>query len=80
MILNVKHAATPGRYRLEMQWTSTTGASSGAMRWGDTIIVFERNGVRETLRPTGGDATGLKYLARKTECLTVKAGEGYCKT
>ncbi|MEK9209959.1 hypothetical protein [Sphingomonas sp. 2378] len=78
MYLTIRHAATPGRYRLEMQWDLD---HKGAFK-GDAVgdaIVFERNGVRETLRPTNGDATGLKYLAGKTQCLTVKTGEGYCK-
>ena len=29
--------------------------------------------------PTDGDATGLKYLAGKKDCLTVEPGEGYCR-
>lgn len=78
MYLNIKHAATPGRYRLEMQWDLDNKGEFKGDAVGDTIV-FERNGVRETLRPTNGDATGLKYLAGKTECLTVKPGEGYCK-
>ncbi|GAA3260490.1 hypothetical protein [Sphingomonas yabuuchiae] len=78
MYLNIKHAATPGRYRMEMQWDLDNKGEFRGEQVGDTIV-FERGGVRETLRPTNGDATGLKYLAGKTECLTVKTGEGYCK-
>ncbi len=78
MVLDVKHAASPGRYRLEMQWDLDHKGEFKGDAVGDTIV-FERNGVRETLRPTNGDATGLKYLAGKTQCLTVKTGEGYCK-
>ncbi len=78
MYLDISSAGTPGRYRLEMQWDlDNKGSFEGTAR-GDTIV-FERNGVRETLRPTNGDATGLKYLAGKTKCLTVKPGEGYCR-
>ena len=40
---------------------------------------FMRNGVAESAVRTNGDATGLKYLAGKMECLTVKPGEGYCR-
>ena len=40
---------------------------------------FTRDGVIEIARPTDGDATGLKWLADKKECLTVKTGEGYCR-
>jgi hypothetical protein len=36
-------------------------------------------GRREARSVTNGDATGLKYLAGKTDCLTVKSGEGYCR-
>ncbi|KTW13664.1 hypothetical protein [Sphingomonas sanguinis] len=78
MFLTIKHAATPGRYRMEMQWDLDHKGEFRGEQVGDTIV-FERNGVRETLRPTNGDATGLKYLAGKTDCLTVKPGEGYCK-
>jgi hypothetical protein len=42
-------------------------------------IQFERDGVQETLRPTNGDETGMKWLAGKTNCLTVRPGEGYCR-
>ncbi len=78
MYLDIASAGAPGRYRLEMQWDlDHKGTVEGTAR-GDTIM-FERDGVRETLRPTDGDATGLKYLAGKTNCLTVKPGEGYCR-
>lgn len=40
---------------------------------------FTRNGVAETAVHTDGDATGLKWLAGKKDCLTVKTGEGYCR-
>ena len=46
---------------------------------GGPAIVFVREGRTEALRPTDGAATGLKYLAGKTDCLTVKSGEGYCR-
>jgi hypothetical protein len=42
-------------------------------------IVFERNGVTESLGPTDGAGTGMKWLADKTDCLTVRVGEGYCR-
>jgi hypothetical protein len=78
MYLDIASAGTPGRYRLTMQWDlDHSGTFEGTAR-GQTIV-FERNGVRETLRPTDGEATQLKYLAEKTQCLTVKPGEGYCR-
>lgn len=42
-------------------------------------IAFERDGVKESLRATNGADTGMKWLADKTRCLTVRAGEGYCR-
>lgn len=40
---------------------------------------FTRGGEEMLLRPSDGDATGLKWLAGKKDCLTVKSGEGYCR-
>ncbi|MES2324016.1 MAG: hypothetical protein V4633_17295 [Pseudomonadota bacterium] len=45
---------------------------------GDTIA-FERDGKLETIRATDGAATGMKWLADKKECITIQAGEGYCR-
>jgi hypothetical protein len=42
-------------------------------------IEFHRDGATELLRATDGDATGMKWLAGKKNCLTIKAGEGYCR-
>ena len=42
-------------------------------------IEFVRDGVHESIRPTNGEQTGMKWLADKTKCLTVKLGEGYCR-
>ncbi|WP_380788123.1 hypothetical protein [Sphingomonas sp. R86521] len=78
MYLDITAAGTPGRFRLAMQWDLDNKGTFEGTAKGDTIV-FERNGVGETLRPTDGDATGLKYLAGKTTCLTVKPGEGYCR-
>ena len=42
-------------------------------------IAFERNGMKESLRATSGAETGMKWLSEKSNCLTVRAGEGYCR-
>ncbi|WP_204325615.1 hypothetical protein, partial [Stenotrophomonas maltophilia] len=42
-------------------------------------IAFERPDGKQVLKASDGDATGLKYLAGKKDCLTVKTGEGYCR-
>ncbi len=42
-------------------------------------IRFQRGEETLLLRPGDGDATGLKWLAGKQDCLIVRAGEGYCR-
>lgn len=42
-------------------------------------IEFERNGTNESIKPSNGDETGMKWLAGKTDCLKIKAGEGFCR-
>jgi len=42
-------------------------------------IEFRRDGTAEAIRATTGDETGMKWLAGKTTCLTIKLGEGYCR-
>lgn len=42
-------------------------------------LQFERDGQRESLRASDGQATGMKWLLDKHDCLTVKRGEGYCR-
>ena len=42
-------------------------------------IEFERNGLKESVRATNGAETGMKWLSEKSNCLTVRAGEGYCR-
>ena len=46
---------------------------------GNDVLQFERDGVTEALRAGDGQATGMKWLADKKDCLVVKAGEGYCR-
>jgi hypothetical protein len=72
-----------------------TGATTATlkMRWGldadmegrfpATVtrdgLRFTRDGETLLLRPSDGDATGLKWLAGKKDCLTVATDEGYCR-
>ena len=42
-------------------------------------IHFERNGVTESIRATGGVETGMKWLSEKSDCLTIRPGEGFCR-
>ena len=42
-------------------------------------LQFERDGVVESPYATNGADTGMKWLADKSDCLTVRPGEGYCR-
>ena len=77
MYLNVTDPAQ-GEVRLEMQYDlDNKGSYTGTIT--PEGIRFERSGETLLLRPSDGDATGLKWLAGKKDCLTVKPGEGYCR-
>lgn len=67
-----------GGVTLEMQWDlDHRGTFDGSVS--AEGLRFMRDGIAESAVHTTGDATGLKYLAGKQDCLTVKAGEGYCR-
>jgi hypothetical protein len=67
-----------GGVSLEMQWDlDRKGTFDGSVT--AEGLRFVREGVAETAVHSNGDATGLKYLAGKQDCLTVKPGEGYCR-
>ena len=67
-----------GGVTLDMQWDlDNKGTFDGSVT--AEGLRFMRNGVAESAVHTDGDATGLKYLAGKQDCLTVKSGEGYCR-
>ena len=67
-----------GNYKLEMQSDlDTKGTYTGTPN--AQGISFERQGKQFTLDEAKGDATGLKYLAGKQDCLMTRKGEGYCR-
>ena len=67
-----------GHYTLTQQYTLDDKGVFEGTGVGD-VIQFHRPDGDQTLRETDGGATGLKYLATKKDCLTVKPGEGYCR-
>lgn len=72
-------AAAPGAYTVEMQYTLDDKGNFTATREGDTLKLT-RKGQAVTITPGSGDATGMKWLAGKQDCLVVVAGsEGYCR-
>jgi hypothetical protein len=42
-------------------------------------IEFQRNGLIESIRAGNGQATGMKWLLEKNDCLVIKTGEGFCR-
>ena len=66
-----------GRYEITIQNLdgprNFQGSGVGAQ------IQFERNGTKETIRATSGAETGMKWLRDKSDCLTIRPGEGYCR-
>lgn len=42
-------------------------------------IQFVRDGEQQSIRATNGTATGMKWLLDKSNCLTIRSGEGYCR-
>lgn len=70
-------AQNDGNYQVAIR--NLDGERSFAGQATASGIAFERDGARETIRATDGDATGMKWLAGKKICLMVRAGEGYCR-
>jgi hypothetical protein len=71
-------AKGPGHYTLTQQYSLDDKGVFEGRAVGDTIQ-FTRPDGDQVLRETDGAATGLKWLAGKKVCLTVKPGEGYCQ-
>jgi len=66
-----------GKYDVTVQ--NLDGPRKFEARYADGGIEFERDGTREVIRATNGAETGMKWLADKKNCLTVRTGEGYCR-
>jgi hypothetical protein len=59
--------------------TSLDGPASFEGKGVGDHIEFQRDGKVETIRATSGKETGMKWLLEKTNCLTIKEGEGFCR-
>jgi hypothetical protein len=70
-------AGANGAYEITIKDLDSARTFAGAAT-GDQVD-FERDGIKESLRATDGNTTGMKWLAGKADCLTVKTGEGYCR-
>ena len=73
-------SAGPGHYRLHMRYgldADQIGTFEGqAAAEG---IRFNREDGPQLLRAGDGEATGMKWLLEKEDCLIVRTGEGYCR-
>ncbi|SNR82002.1 hypothetical protein [Pseudomonas segetis] len=80
LTLSKDAAAGPGHYLLKMQY-GLDAEQSGTYKGQATAdgIAFNRQDGSQLLRAGDGQATGLKWLADKHNCLIVKPGEGYCR-
>ncbi len=80
MVLEIAKGDEAGRYRIANKWSldqAEPGAYDG--RASARGIVFRRGDARIELVAGDGDATGMKWLAGKKDCLIVAPGEGYCR-
>jgi hypothetical protein len=78
LVIAKDEAKGAGHYTLTQQYTLDDKGVFAGHAVGDTIQ-FTRPDGDQVLRETDGAATGLKWLATKKDCLTVKPGEGYCR-
>ena len=78
--ISKNEAAGPGHYLLEMQY-GLNADQSGTFEGQATAegIRFNREDGPQLLRAGDGEATGMKWLAEKEDCLVVATGEGYCR-
>lgn len=67
-----------GAFTLEMQYSLDDQGTFPGDAVGNGIR-FTRPDGTFLLTATDGEATGLKYLLEKQDCLTVTTGEGYCR-
>ncbi len=80
MVLEIAKGDAPGRYRIANKWNlDQAEPATYAGRASARGIVFRRGDARIELVAGDGDATGMKWLAGKTDCLIVAPGEGYCR-
>ncbi len=70
-------AGGDGKYQVTIQ--NLDGPRTFPGKAAGDQLEFKRDGVRESVRASNGAETGMKWLGEKKDCLTVKAGEGYCR-
>ncbi|MEL7965206.1 hypothetical protein BDK62_103105 [Halomonas alkaliantarctica] len=73
-------SAGPGHYLLHMRY-GLDADQIGTFEGQATAegIRFNRGDGPQLLRAGDGEATGMKWLLEKEDCLVVATGEGYCR-
>lgn len=80
LMLKIERGAAPGRYRITNKWSLDDDATGVFDAYATASgIAFRRSDGRKRLHAGDGEATGLKWLAGKKDCLIVAPGEGYCR-
>lgn len=78
--ISKNEAAGPGHYFLDMQY-GLDADQRGTFEGQATAagISFNREDGPQLLQAGDGEATGMKWLLEKEDCLVVEIGEGYCR-
>lgn len=75
--LRIERTGAPGRYAITIRDLDEARRYEGQAD--GMLIRFDRDGSQATIRAGDGDATGMKWLAGKRDCLVIAMGEGYCR-
>lgn len=73
----LKISGAEGRYRIAV--TNLDGTKTYSGNSVNNRIVFMRDGKEKQIQATDGLGTGMKWLSEKSNCLTIAAGEGFCR-
>ena len=65
--------------KVQVDFLTLDGPRQFYGEWRGDHIVFSRSAEPETIRRGDGEATGMKWLAEKKNCLVIQSGEGYCR-
>ena len=67
------------RYVLSIQSLDYLESYFARPKGDGSYLEFKRKGKDETIVLGNGEATGMKWLLDKKECLIIKEGEGFCR-